>query len=69
MVGIKRGEEKSVREVEAGMIAYWPMGDAVCIFHSATSTISPVNRIGRVTENLELVRRITSGAKVNIERI
>ncbi len=69
MVGIKRGEEKSVREVEAGTIAYWPMGDAVCIFHSATSTISPVNRIGRVTENLELVRRITSGAKVNIERI
>lgn len=69
IVGIKRGEEKSVREVEAGTIAYWPMGDAVCIFYGATSTISPVNRIGRVTENPELIRRITSGARIRIERI
>jgi len=69
IVGLKRGEEKSVREVEAGTIAYWPMGDAICIFHSDTSTYSPVNRVGRVTENLELMRRVASGARVRIERI
>ena len=34
IVDIKRGEEKSVREVEAGTIAYWPMGNSICIFHS-----------------------------------
>ena len=26
IIGIKRGEEKSVRKVKAGTIAYWPLG-------------------------------------------
>jgi len=68
IVDIKRGEEKSVREVEAGTIAYWPMGNSICIFHSTTPTISPVNRIGRVTENLELMTRVSSGARIRIEK-
>lgn len=69
IVGIKRGEEKSLREVRAGAIAYWPMGDAVCLFHSDASTYSPVNRVGRVSGNLELIRRIASGARIRIERV
>lgn len=69
IVGIKRGEEKSVREVEAGTIAYWPMSDSVCIFYSTTSTISPVNRVGKVTENLELMARVASGARIRFECI
>lgn len=69
IVGIKRGEEKSVREVKAGTIAYWPMGDALCLFHSDAPTYSPMNRVGRVTENLELMKRITSGARIRIGRI
>jgi len=69
IVDIKRGEEKSVREVKAGTIAYWPMGDALCLFHSDAPTYSPVNRVGRVTENLELMARIASGARIRIERI
>lgn len=69
IVGIKRGEEKSVRKVEAGTIAYWPMGDALCFFHSDVSTYSPVNRVGRVTENLELIEKMTSGSRIRIERL
>ena len=69
IVGIKRGEEKSVKKVRAGTIAYWPMGDALCLFHSNASTYSPVNRVGRVSENLELIGRITSGARIRIERV
>lgn len=69
IVGIKRGEEKAVKEVRAGAIAYWPMGDALCLFHSDTQTYSPVNRVGRVTEKLKLIERITSGARIRIESI
>ena len=69
IVGIKRGEEKSIREVDAGTIAYWPMGDALCLYHSDTLTYSPVNRVGRITENLELIGRITSGASIRIEKL
>jgi len=69
IVGIRRGEEKSVREVAAGTLAYWPQADALCLFHSDASTYGPVNRVGRVTGNLELLGRITSGARVRIDRV
>jgi len=68
IVGIRRGEEKSVRKVELGTIAYWPMGDALCIFHGAVTHTSPVNRIGRVTENLDLFRLIKGGVEIRLER-
>jgi hypothetical protein len=68
ILGMRRGEEKSTKEVEARTIAYWPMNDSVCLFHSNARTYSPVNRVGRITDNLELIRRITSGARITIER-
>jgi hypothetical protein len=67
IIGLKRGEEKSVRHVKAGTIAYWPMSDALCLFNSDTSTYSPVNRVGKITRNLELIGKITSGARLRIE--
>ena len=69
IVGIKRGEEKSVRRVEAGTVAYWPMGDAICLFHSDTAPYRPVNRIGRVTKGLELIKRLNSGSRIRIMRL
>lgn len=68
IIGIRRGTEKAVRDIEAGTIAYWPMGDALCIYHSDARTYSPVNRVGIVTENLGLLRRMRSGSKIRIER-
>ncbi len=68
IIGIRRGTEKAVRSVKAGTIAYWPMGDAMVVYHSDTSTYSPVNTLGRVTENLELFRNLRSGTKIRIER-
>lgn len=67
IIGIKRGTEKAVREVEAGDIAYWPMGDALCIYHSKTRPYSPVNTVGKVTENLELFKELRSGTRIRIE--
>ena len=69
IVGIKRGEEKSVRKVEAGTIAYWPMGDALCLFYGDAAPYSPVNRAGRITKGLELVRNLSSGSRIRIERL
>lgn len=67
IIGIKRGTEKAVRQVEAGDIAYWPMGDALCIYHSNTRPYSPVNTVGKVTENLELFKELRSGTRIRIE--
>jgi hypothetical protein len=67
ILGIRRGGEKSTRDVEAGTIAYWPMQDAVCIYYEDTRTYSPVNRIGKVTGDLGVFRGLKSGAKIRIE--
>ena len=68
-VGLRRGEEKSKRSVEAGTVAYWPMSDSICIFHSKTMSYSPVNVIGRITKNLELFKTLQGGAQVRVQRI
>jgi hypothetical protein len=68
IIGLKRGVEKAVREVEAGTIAYWPMGDALCIYHSDAATYSPVNKVGKVTDDQGLLKQVRSGSKVKMER-
>ncbi len=62
------GEEKPKATVEKGTIAYWPMGKAFCIFYDDTRPYSPVNIIGKVTENLAIFSQVKSGAKIRVER-
>jgi hypothetical protein len=64
---IKMGEEKAKSTVEMGTIAFWPMGSAVCIFYGQTQPYSPVNNLGKITQNLELFRQVKSGTKIRIE--
>jgi hypothetical protein len=64
---IKMGEEKAKATVEKGTIAFWPMGSAVCIFYGQTQPYSPVNNLGKITQNLELFRQVKSGTKIRIE--
>jgi len=66
-IPVKMGEEKAKPKVEKGMIAYWPMGSALCIFYGESQPYSPVNIVGRVTKNLELFGRVKSGAKIRVE--
>ncbi len=64
---IKMGEEKAKATVEKGTIAFWPMGSAVCIFYGQTQPYSPVNNLGKITQNLELFRQVKSGTKIRVE--
>ena len=66
---IKMGEEKAKATVEAGTIAFWPMGSAICIFHGNSQPYSPVSIIGKITGNLELFKRVKSGTKIRVEPI
>jgi len=65
-VPVKRGEEKAKASVKKGALAYWPMGQAFCIFYEETRPHSPVNLIGQITENLELFNHIKSGMKIKV---
>jgi hypothetical protein len=68
-IPIKMGNEKSSPTVEKGDLAFWPMGSAFCIFWGETQPYSPVNLIGKITKNLELFEKVTSGTKIIVEKM
>lgn len=65
--GIKMGEEKANGTVENGAIAFWPMGSAICIFYGESQPYSPVNKLGKITKNLEIFKQVKSGTKIRVE--
>jgi hypothetical protein len=66
---IKMGEEKAKATVEAGTIAFWPMGSAICVFYGTSQPYSPVSILGKITGNLELFKQVKSGTKIRVESI
>lgn len=67
-IPVKMGVENPKSTVETGTIAYWPMGNALCIFYGKTQPYSPINLVGRVLKNLEIFREVKSGAKIRVDR-
>ena len=68
-IPVKMGNEKAKPTVEKGTLAYWPMGAAFCIFWGESQPYSPVNKIGKITENLEIFEKVKRGTKIIIEKI
>jgi len=66
LLGLKRGVEKGVNQVEAGTIAFWPRAGSLCIYPEATKTYSPVNRVGIITSNLGIFKNLRSGSRIII---
>lgn len=67
-IPVKMGEEKAKGTVERGTIAFWPMGSAICVFYGESQPYSPVNILGKITKNLELFSRVTSGTKIKVKK-
>ncbi|MCL4833753.1 MAG: hypothetical protein KJZ86_15020 [Caldilineaceae bacterium] len=63
-------------EVEVGTIAFWPPGNAFCIFWGPTPAsrgqqpmaASPVNVLGKVEGDATQFGRVSSGVRVQLER-
>ena len=68
-IPLKMGNEKAKPTVEKGTIAFWPMGNALCVFYGDTQPYSPVNIVGNVTKSLELFGQVKSGTRIKVERI
>lgn len=68
-IPLKLGEEKAEATVGKGTIAFWPMGNALCIFYGESQPYSAVNIVGNVTKNLGLFKQVKSGTKIIVEKI
>ena len=44
------------------------MGVAVCVFYGPTRPYRPVNKLGRITEGLDLFRNVKEGTIVTIRK-
>ena len=66
-IPLKMGEEKAKSTVEAGTIAFWPMGSALCIFYGKSQPYSPVSILGKITSNLDLFKQVKSGSTVKVQ--
>ena len=67
-IQIKMGDEKAKAKVEKGTVAYWPIGNALCIFYGESQPYSPVNIVGKMTKNLEVFAETKSGTRIKVER-
>jgi len=75
-IPIKMGAENAKAVVSEGDLGYWPPGTAFCIFFGPTPVsqgdeirpASPVNVFGRIIGDSKLFKKVTSGAKIIVEK-
>jgi hypothetical protein len=76
-IPVQVGAENQSEVVQMGDLAYWPPGNALCIFFGPTPAswdkeirpASPVNVIGRIVDNPRLFKLVGPGDKIRLERI
>ena len=75
-IPVETPEENSKPVVELGDIAYWPPGNAFCIFFGRTPMsrgdeirpASPVNVFGKIDGDPTVFKKVRSGEEVKIEK-
>ena len=75
-IPIKMGAENAKAVVSEGDLGYWPPGTAFCIFFGPTPVsqgdeirpASPVNVFGRIIGDSKIFKKVTSGAKIIVEK-
>jgi hypothetical protein len=76
-IPVDLAEEDAQEEVAVGDLAYWPPGNALCIFWGPTPAshahepraASPVNVFGHIAEGAEDFAGVKSGERVRVERL
>lgn len=75
-IPVKAGVEDGQEVVQIGDLAYWPPGNAFCIFFGETPAsrgqeiraASPVTVLGKVEGDATVFRKVPSGTRVAISR-
>jgi len=75
-IGLTAPLEQARDVVDVGDLAYWPPGQAFCIFFGRTPAsqgdecraASPVNVVGKIAGDARVFTKVRSGSRVTIER-
>ena len=75
-IPVNVGSENAKEVVLEGDLGYWPPGNAFCIFFGLTPAsqvdevrpASPVNIFGKVIGDPKVFKKVSSGAKIIIEK-
>ena len=60
------GEEEPQADVPSGTVAYWPPGKALCLFFGE-KPYSPVNVVGEIEGDPEVLSEVDDGESVRVE--
>lgn len=75
-IPVEAEEDDAQQTVEKGAVAYWPPGQALCLFWGPTPVsssneirpASPVNVLGHIEGKPELLSEVPDGTKVSVKR-
>jgi len=65
---VRSSEEDARADVPTGAVAYWPPGNALCLFFGQ-QPYSPVNIVGQLDGDPNVLARVRDGEAVRVERI
>lgn len=69
LTGIKTGVEKQRLEFKKGEIAFLAANGSICFFTSAVKSQSPLNPIGKIASNPEILDRLSPGDVMEIVQV
>ncbi len=69
-VGIRKGHDsKATNIVEKGDIVYSPKTDEICIINEEREMPYKINKIGKVTKNLDLLKEARNGLNCKLSKL
>jgi hypothetical protein len=75
-IPVTASEETGQQDMEVGDIAFWPMGNAMCIFFGKTpvsdsekpKAYSPVNRFARIIGDAKIFKKVENGDTISVKK-
>jgi hypothetical protein len=76
-IPVSAGEEDSQQEMEVGDVAFWPMGNAMCLFFGPTpvsdtekpKAYSPVNLFARIKGDVKVLNKVKDGELIKVFKL
>lgn len=69
LTGLKTGVEKPKLEYVKGEVAFLPANGSLCFFTGPAKSQSPLNPVGSVQSNLELLQKLSPGDVIEITQV